>query len=423
MPVRGQGTIPDDWSGDYCRYAICWPKSPQWEAILRGVLTLPATGRFWDEHTGVITEAQSVMKETFDYNLHLKGVIMACDDPGLSEIAAAIRLVATSMQSGAGDGCCEKPASAGGGQTEPALDTTLEGNPTTDPPPQGFETWEEFYNDKCATAQDIVDQLVFSLGRIALQNFGVMTIDAISVSLAILITLTISAEIIIALAALLIAIAAEIVITTLISIINDNEADLVCQLYKGESADGSFTLFHSALGDYVDNVIADPVEGFAAKAIARYMVNHQVVNRLYTKDLTRIWPASDCTSCNEGCLDCIARVDSIEGWLADLQVPTDFFQMQSATNLEYKAIIMKAVGPDVYRIEFQDIQQWVLYPPVAGQSFVLRDENEVILYAGDDFEAFAAASAVASISASSLYNWQLIGQQGFQVFAKMSYAF
>src|SRR3989304_9661396 len=118
----GQGTIPSDWEGEYCRYAVCWPNSPQWLAVLRGVLALPASGRFWDGHTGTITEAQQVIVETYDTNLHLGEVIMACNDSFLGNIATALEHIAQGMAAQAqaitvtSGGGCGPPGSGGAGR-------------------------------------------------------------------------------------------------------------------------------------------------------------------------------------------------------------------------------------------------------------------------------------------------------------------
>lgn len=58
--------IPDDWDNDEWQcIKLYWPKSSQWEAILRGVLTAMARGRTWDRNTGIIRDAQSVGWEIF----------------------------------------------------------------------------------------------------------------------------------------------------------------------------------------------------------------------------------------------------------------------------------------------------------------------------------------------------------------------
>lgn len=72
--------IPSDLSPEMCEYVICWPRGDEWQAILRGLLTTPERGRFWDEKTGSIIDVQDVGKAISAKNIHVqeKEVIMAC---------------------------------------------------------------------------------------------------------------------------------------------------------------------------------------------------------------------------------------------------------------------------------------------------------------------------------------------------------
>lgn len=61
--------IPDDWNGEDWR-AICihWPDSVQWRALLRGLISTPARGRFWDDRAGNIRDTQEIGKTIIDSN-------------------------------------------------------------------------------------------------------------------------------------------------------------------------------------------------------------------------------------------------------------------------------------------------------------------------------------------------------------------
>jgi hypothetical protein len=43
-------------------YLVCWPAGYEWAAILRGLVTAPARGRFWDGKTGNIIEVQEYVR-------------------------------------------------------------------------------------------------------------------------------------------------------------------------------------------------------------------------------------------------------------------------------------------------------------------------------------------------------------------------
>lgn len=74
-------TIPGDWDGaSWCRWSICWPDSDLWKAILFGFLTTAQRGRFWDENSGNIKQAQEIGRQIFDNNFPLECVIMSCSD-------------------------------------------------------------------------------------------------------------------------------------------------------------------------------------------------------------------------------------------------------------------------------------------------------------------------------------------------------
>lgn len=85
MPVY---PIPNDWNGtDWECFIIEWPFSEQWVGILRGFVTTPLRGRFWDGKTGSIIDAQDIGREIEERN-----PVTTCDAMvvELQRIAAAI---------------------------------------------------------------------------------------------------------------------------------------------------------------------------------------------------------------------------------------------------------------------------------------------------------------------------------------------
>ena len=73
--------IPTDWDGnDWACVIIEWPNSPQFLGILRGLITTPLRGWFWDEKTGSIIDAQIIGREIEERN-----PVSSCD-----EIVAAL---------------------------------------------------------------------------------------------------------------------------------------------------------------------------------------------------------------------------------------------------------------------------------------------------------------------------------------------
>jgi len=66
----GYAVIPTDWTSGYTEVCVKWPDSPEWLAILRGLLTSPVEPIFWDPFTGDPEDPQAALYPTFDQNLH-----------------------------------------------------------------------------------------------------------------------------------------------------------------------------------------------------------------------------------------------------------------------------------------------------------------------------------------------------------------
>jgi len=296
--------IPEDWDGvSFCKWAVCWPDSVAWKAILYGLLESPTQGRYWDFTTGNFLELRALFRPAYLYNFNLKEVLMACDDAGLELIAQALNNIATSLNNQASatvqvsQECCDNTGSGGAGTNPPPFDPTTPGDPEVDPPPSGFETWEEFESDKCAIAWDIVETLLNDLGEIALLNLVDIGITSLATILAVALATPIPFVNITAVAAFLLSIAAEIVIATAISLLNANQEALVCALFLGTNSQNSRDTFLSQFNTIVDNAAVDPVEGFAIKTLIAYFMTSQVTNRLYIKDTAQSWPERDCSNC------------------------------------------------------------------------------------------------------------------------------
>jgi len=413
-----QGTIPSDWTGEYCCYAVLWPSSPQWLAVLRGVLALPGKGRFWDEHTGNIIEAQSVIKQTYDNNLHLEEVIMACNDPNLAGIATALTKIALALDK-QGQNCCDNKGSAGAGEQPPPFVETPETDPNVDPPPNGFETWEEFFSQKCAIAFNIIENLERDLTSMSSIAWGSLALEAITAALLTLLVTPIPLAALIALITLLASVSAVVILSTALSIINDNEEDLICELYNGTDSQSSRSMFLSKFNDFVDIGVADPVENFLVKTVIDYMVSSQVTNRLYEKDLSRIWTAQDCSSCGSGGFD-LDRLDSNYAVIATLFSPSEgFFTMQSHSEGAFHSIYIQ-VNNGSHQVEFQNLTGHT--PSGVGLDFDIGQNAPQDIFAGEEFAAFQTACIGQTITTSvnaPFRQWGLISATFFTVEAKI----
>lgn len=76
--------IPQDWDGEtWACYTVRWPSSEGWNSLLRGFITTPMRGRFWDGATGSIKEAQQIGIAILDANLPLTDCSGAVVPPGV----------------------------------------------------------------------------------------------------------------------------------------------------------------------------------------------------------------------------------------------------------------------------------------------------------------------------------------------------
>lgn len=343
--------IPTDWDGEtFCRFAICWPDSPLWRALLRGLVTEPARGYFWDERTGQIKPVLQLFRQTMDYNIELWEVIMACNDNGLQEVADAIQALATATANAsatASANCCDNRGSGGTGQSQPPYNPTQEGNPETEPPPEGFEFWEQFFANKCAVATDIVQTLIGDIGRMTTINLVALTLAAAATALIpILLTPIPHDDILVIASILVIAIGFG---QPYLGVINDvlvnNFNDLVCALYVAQTSEEAEVNFQNTFAEKFDETGQEIIFGFSAKNLINYMIGPSVTNRLFTLETTRILPPGDCSSCSQ---ECEAFFQNMEngGFLAEKLNDTDFRAVFSTPNNRWELLMAVNHDPD-----------------------------------------------------------------------------
>ena len=248
--------IPTDWDNEtFCRFAICWPDSVQWRALLRGLVTEPARGFFWDEKTGSIIGVLGQFRQTMDHNIELPEVFMACNDTNIADALQAIAqaIVTASANTAAAaeatasaltriaittGGCCENRGSGGQGQTAPPYNPITPGNPSIDPPPDGFEDWPQYDANKCAVATDILTVLRQDISRMSTINFIGLTLSELTpIVLALLLTPIPGDEIIVLCGAIVavLALGAQM-LDAVGDFLQEYQQDLVCALYSSGNA-------------------------------------------------------------------------------------------------------------------------------------------------------------------------------------------
>ena len=308
-----QVPIPDDWDGEStCKWAICWPDSIKWRAILYGLIEQPRQGRFWDANTGNIIATQNSFYPMYLYNFDLKEVIMACGDNNialaLDNIAAALR--GTAGTSG-GSNCCFTVTNVINNSIQGTTTQPIGGNdipvygsqpslalPSGEFPPN-YPDEASYLVDKCRLANMIADGIIQTF-----RNLGSLTVFNIT-ALAGLIGLAIAGIIVFPPAAIPIMIAAIIALAVEVAVldtaadeIESRRDDLVCILYNSDTV---ATLI-GVLADFIDMVI-DAISvtgtvGATIKTIFLLLVNTDALNQLFNGVAALGYPDADCTTCN-----------------------------------------------------------------------------------------------------------------------------
>lgn len=330
--------IPTDWDGEtFCRFAICWPDSVLWRALLRGLVTEPARGFFWDEKTGSIIGVLSQFRQTLDHNLDLPEVFMACNDQNIAEALQAIATALASQSGGAnataiaqcggggGGGLVSQTTYCfGGGDVNVQTHITLQdgtnwpvygSEPIAELPPAGFpdgyEDEAEYDADKCAKATKLADDWLASIRNFGNVNWSVGVIGAVAIIACLVGLITVPPAVI---PLLLFALTANQGISALlIALSNELDTrrdDIICIFYEGDNAETVISL----IADLLDAVILIiPVSGavaLAVKSVALWLLNADTLNNLYTAAAKQLYPSADCS----GCLPCADVWTTNEEW-------------------------------------------------------------------------------------------------------------
>lgn len=360
--------IPDDWDGEtFCRFAICWPDSTLWRALLRGLVTEPARGFFWDEKTGSIRGVLADFRQTVDHNLDLPEVFMACND---QNIATALQAIATALASQNSNSNATAIAQCGGGGGSSSVSnstisvqafvTLSDGTQwpvmgtqpiATIPPsgyPDGYADQVEYDADKCAKATKMANDFIASIENFATVNWatGVVGAGVILACLVGLITVPYAT-----IPLLLFALCGNIGITAALSAFADElqnrRQDLICILYEGDTVE----IIIVEIAEFLDLVIAfiDPVAaiGLALKNIALWLMNGDTLNALFSSAAKQAYPDADCSSCEEDVL-CWFFTEGLDGFTYRQNFATWIFGGGSLEWLNLGAAIQNGFGNPGY---------------------------------------------------------------------------
>lgn len=294
---------------EFCNFAICWPDTQEWRAILIGLITTPGRGRFWDEKTGQITSVQEVGQQILEHNLPLEKSLMACTD----DVAAALENIANALehQASVSAACCAGGASGGagsggGGGEETPPSTTTEPD-LSDPPPAGFDTWEDYFAYKCAVATQIWQDTFDDVGKISTFNLVVMATLGAVIGFAPLLAASFATPIPfddIAAIATLVLTAYGLVATSIEQLeasLATAREDMICAIMGARSVGAAQVAWHSAWADGIQATASSSAIAAILEGIADKFDSNDSFNRIFDKDEERIYPSADCSYCNFGC--------------------------------------------------------------------------------------------------------------------------
>lgn len=297
--------IPQDWNGqDWTCFAVEWPDSPMFRAILLGQVSELTRGRYWDERSGSVLAAQDIGTQIYLRNQEQDECLLACTDEALAALnLIAANIAAIECSGGTGGG---PPGSGGAGFTEaPPIDTGIDHwNETTDPP-EGFDTWADYEAYKCAVAQRIFDNAIIDLnwmGTWTSLGAGIASMSAGYIS-------RIPGAHIAALGVLLGSLtlsAFSQIVTDVKNALQAKEEELVCALFSQITASGAGNAWKQIANAEIEAQITLVGTTTIAHNLSDGFASNDNLNSLFFDDgaYSDIIPnAVPCTACTAPCLD------------------------------------------------------------------------------------------------------------------------
>lgn len=294
--------IPDDWDGETWRcWAVEWPDSVAWNAMLRGFITMPTVGRFWDERTGSVIAAQAVGIEIWNRNSPLEESLMSCNE----DTQAALALIAEKLQGLIDKACCPtgspgsgilNSGSRGAGISQQPPNSYLE-DLGTEIPPTGFDTWAQYRQHKCNAANDIV--LQHKIDLLSLSNLvpGESTFTGIlTVLVGVLLTPVPYDDLAYIIGLLTVAAFEYSLMAELSSGVQDDAENLICTLYSSSDAETAQANFRNEIDGLIAEVTAVELAQEWLHDLVIGLTPMDVFNRLFV-NLATTTQGADCSAC------------------------------------------------------------------------------------------------------------------------------
>jgi len=266
--------------------------------------------------------AEYELFESVVNNFRLEVLDMNCDiGAGLEAIADALSNLSINVSCGGGGG-----VGSGGGSALPCIyDETnesllgpgdsLQGDPEIDDPPEGFATWEEYFDYKCKAAE-----FIWMLERkhmVALRNFDLLTLTAAIVGPVIaglvgVLPAAMTPPGFVVFVASVVAIgvvsaASWFYMDQMIDQWDADHDDIVCSLYNSGTSPEAVSALSNALEDAIQAIVAwgalEPVADTIAELLSTafaQLAGNGIVEPLFKTVVAVTQIEADCSDCLDG---------------------------------------------------------------------------------------------------------------------------
>lgn len=405
--------IPVDWNGeDWQCWSIEWPNSINWNGILRGLITMPMKGRFWDERTGSIIDAQAIGIEIWKRNSPMEESLMACNEDTLAfmeRIALALEGILAREccpTGGAGSGVFNSGSRGAGILPQPI--NTYEEDLELEEPPVGFDTWEEYRTHKCNAAADLVQN--FKVDLLSLSNLipeGKMFTVIVAELVAVLLTPIPYDDVASLIGWLIVAGFEYSLLAELSTGVQDDEGNLRCLLYNASDATNAQVAFRDRVSVLISEVSGLGLAQDWLESIVDNLTPNDAFNRIFTNVSTTIQDA-DCSAC-------VADWVPVEGIYAAGNLAANPMTVESVyLNGLHRAYICRETGTD--NVTFGPITGFTAAPSTGGADDAVGVATEgcsgtvtYSLYLDDDYpedETFNGAAFI-GLNSSTAFSFEI----------------
>lgn len=183
------------------------------------------------------------------------------------------------------------------------------GDPEVDPPPDGYDTWEDWFDQLCQNAYALTDSFIATLSNLSYLSVFNLSLLVAAVGAFILVPPSISPMLLFWLAQLVLSLST---LRDLGSWIEANKTEMVCAIYNADNAAGAQTAIRAVIRAGLVAASVDSALHETITNIAMALLSTDTLNQLYTGDMRVVYPGAEC-NCLEAICDVTMEVGSIQG--------------------------------------------------------------------------------------------------------------